>query len=133
MPDRWRERVSFWVSVLSLVTGLGIILSAATGKLGVFVMGPPDLIAQVAHADSLRAKTTDSIIAARAAEGARIHARIDSVNAAQDAALRTFGQKIDMIVAVGCANFPRRDLGLSRLETACSSNLDRWREPGGHR
>lgn len=130
MPDRLRERVTFWVSLLSLVTGLGIIFSAATGKLGVFVMGPPDLIAQARQVDSIRFAALDSAIAARVADGVRIHARQDSVNATQDAALRALGIKIDMVIAVGCANFPRRDLGLSRLETACSSNLDRWRGQG---
>lgn len=130
MPDHLRERVTFWVSLLSLVTGLGVILSAATGKLGVMVVGPPDLIAQVAEADSLRGIRIDSAITARVADAAKTHARQDSVNATQDAAIRSVNLKLDMLIAVGCANFPRRDLGLSRLETACSSNLDRWRGQG---
>lgn len=133
MPDRLRDRLAVILAIVSLAGTAFVLIAAVSGKLGVMVVGPPDLIAQVKTTDSLRGVAVDSVLTARIVEAARTHARLDSANAAQDGRIRAFEAKLDMLVAVGCANFPRRDLGLSRLETACSSNLDRWREPGSRR
>ena len=128
MPDHLRERVTFWVSLLSLVTGLGVILSAATGKLGVMVVGPPDLIAQVAEADSLRGIRIDSAITARVADAAKTHFRMDSIDQAQERRIGTLEVLASQQMALSCVNTKPRDLVLVRIP--CGQYVGRWRAPG---
>lgn len=131
MPDTLRERIGFWVSVTSLLTGIGVIFMVVTSKLGILILGPADAVAQVQYADSLGLARIDSMFTAKAQESARIHARVDSLDREQDRRIASVESKLDIIVALGCANFPRRDVGVSRLEATCSTTLDRWRSPGG--
>ena len=128
MPDRWRERLTFWVSLLSLVTGLGVIASAATGKLGVMVVGPPDIIAQVAHVDSVRAAGLDSALTFRVNDAAKTHARMDSIDQAQERRILTLEALASQQMALSCVNTKPRDLVLVRIP--CGQYIERWRAPG---
>lgn len=129
MPDHWKDRVTFWVSLLSLLTGGAVLLSAVTGKLGVFVLGPPDLIAQVRAVDSVRWATTDSAIQVRMAEAVRIHARMDSVDQNQETRIRTLETLASQQMALACVNTKPRDLVLVRIP--CDQYVGRWRAQGG--
>lgn len=128
MPDKLRERITFWVSVLSLLTGLFIVGSAVSGKIGIFLIGPNEIIAEAKRSDSLRVAHIDSLITTRRIETDIIHAHLDSVNERQDREQAIFGRKIDMLIALGCSNYARRDREISQLQEACSSNLNRWRQ-----
>lgn len=117
MPDRWRERLSLWLSILTLAGFAATGIAWATGKVGVVVTGPPERI------DSLVA-----VVQTRAAAGAETHERMDSTNAAQDRRLVAVEGKSDMILALLCVNTKPRDLALTRIP--CDQYVGRWRAPG---
>lgn len=118
MPDRWRERLSLWLSILTLVGFTATGIAWATGKVGVVVTGPPERIdSLVATMREHRASSTTS------------HATMDSVNAAQDRRLVAVEGKSDMILALLCVNTKPRDLALTRIP--CDQYIGRWRAPGG--
>lgn len=118
MPDRWRERLTLWLSILSLITA-GLTAGAwASGKVGVVVTGPPERI------DSLVKMARDRIAVDSVA-----HEKMDSTNTAQDRRLASVEGKSDMILALLCVNTKPRDLALTRIP--CDQYVGRWRAPGG--
>lgn len=114
MPDHWRERIAFWVSLSSLVVGVSVILGAVTGKVGVAVVGPPERI------DSLVA-TAHAMFTADSVR----HAAMDSVNATQDRRITTLELKGDQMLALLCVNTKPRDLALTRIP--CGQYVGRWK------
>ena len=129
MRDGLRERITFWVSLLSLLTGLTVLLSAVTGKLGVFVLGPPDLIAQVRAVDSSRSAGLDSILKSKIADADVIHARMDSTTRDHDRRISVLETLASQQMALSCVNTKPRDIALTRIP--CTQYVGRWRAPGG--
>jgi len=129
MPDRVRERLTLIAALASLAGTAYLLIAAVSGKLGVVVMGPPDLIAQVKTADSLGRVQVDSTFAARTADAARTHTRMDSVDREHDRRLSTLELLASQQMALSCVNTKPRDLVLTRIP--CDQYVGRWRAPGG--
>ena len=128
MPDRLRERLTLWGVTLSIVTSLATGLLWASGKVGIVVAGPPELIAGVRHDDSLRASALDSALAFRVADAAKTHARMDSIDRDQESRIRTLETLASQQMALSCVNTKPRDLVLVRIP--CGQYVGRWKAPG---
>ena len=128
MPDRWRERLTLWVGILSICGSVATGVLWASGKVGIVVAGPPELIAQVGRADSVRAAAIDSALAFRVADAAKTHARMDSIDRDQERRITTLETLASQQMALSCVNTKPRDLVLVRIP--CGQYVGRWKAPG---